>query len=171
MQGQRRCYARGVMPESVGPPSRPGAVGARAEGERETPQRQACPGRARRGGRDITASIAALARAFHSALNVATALARRTGPALLPALAAFTVLTPTGASAKVFVTVDEALREAFPEARIEKRTDYLTEERAERIAALAGSPPSTRIVISYRGVRDGRALGTAYLETHLVRTL
>src|SRR5262245_30978942 len=90
------------------------------------------------------------------------------GAALVGVLLA---IAPGPARAKVLVTAEDAVREAFPDARAERRTDYLTEEQSAKIQTLAGSPPSSRIVISWRGVKDEHLLGTAYLETHVVRTL
>jgi hypothetical protein len=72
---------------------------------------------------------------------------------------------------KTIVEPEKAVREAFPGAVTERRTDYLSEEQAGRIESLAGSPPSSRIVVSYRATREGLPAGRAYLETHLVRTL
>ena len=89
-----------------------------------------------------------------------------------PALGVALLVTAfSGARAKVLVTPEEAVREAFAGAPAEKRTDYLDETQTAAIARLAGSPPSSRIIISYRASKDGRPLGTAYLETHIVRTL
>jgi transcriptional regulator of nitric oxide reductase len=94
------------------------------------------------------------------------------GKARRPALAIMLLVAVfSAARAKVLVTPEEAVREAFAGASAEKRTDYLDQTQAEAIAKLAGSAPSSRIVISYRASRDGRALGAAYLETHVVRTL
>ena len=89
-----------------------------------------------------------------------------------PAIAvALLVAVFSQARAKVLVTPEEAVREAFAGAPAEKHTDYLDAAQTAAIAKLAGSPPSSRIIISYRASKDGRPLGTAYLETHIVRTL
>ena len=90
----------------------------------------------------------------------------------LPAVAlALLVAVVPAARARVLVTPEEAVREAFAGAPAEKRTDYLDDAQSAAIAKLAGSPPSSRIVISYRASKEGRSLGTAYFETHLIRTL
>ena len=73
--------------------------------------------------------------------------------------------------ARVLVSPEEAVREAFAGAPAVKRTDYLDEAQSAAIAKLVGSPPSSRIVISYRASKDGKPLGSAYFETHVVRTL
>jgi hypothetical protein len=75
------------------------------------------------------------------------------------------------AGARVLSTVDEALARAFPGAAIERRTVYLTPGQAARVEALAGSPPSSAIVHPYAARRDGELVGTAYFDTHVVRTL
>ncbi len=76
-----------------------------------------------------------------------------------------------GLFAKVLVAPDVAVREAFPGATTVQRTDYLSEAQASRIESLAGTPPSSRIVISWRAQKAGAPVGTAYLETHVVRTV
>lgn len=101
-----------------------------------------------------------------SLLRGATRRARR--PHLVIAL----LIAATGlAQGKVLLTPEDAVREVFGDVPAVKRTDYLDEAQSAAIARLAGSPPSSRIVISYRASKDGRALGAAYLETHVVRTL
>ena len=75
------------------------------------------------------------------------------------------------APAKVFLTTDEALRLAFPDAKVEARTAFLTEEERRAAKALSGEeePPSA-LVRYYAATRDGRAAGEAYFDTHVVRT-
>jgi Na+-translocating ferredoxin:NAD+ oxidoreductase RnfG subunit len=77
----------------------------------------------------------------------------------------------SAAHARVLVKTDDAVREAFGGAPAVKHTEYLDEAQAAAIAKQAGSAPSSRIVISYRATKDGRPLGAAYLESHIVRTL
>ena len=73
--------------------------------------------------------------------------------------------------AKVFLTVDEALRLAFPGATVERRTSYLTETQRGKASELAGLPVPSRLVHAYVATAGGRAAGTAYFDTHRVRTL
>lgn len=89
---------------------------------------------------------------------------------LAPALVVAAVLA-TAADARVLQTVDEALARAFPGARVERRTVFLTAEQLARLEALAGTPPSSAIVHPYEARRDGELVGTAYFDTHVVRTL
>jgi hypothetical protein len=73
---------------------------------------------------------------------------------------------------KVFMTQEEALEAALGSSSArERRTAYLTEEQAGRIEALAGTAPTTRIVVSYTGGPDPNHPLTAYFDTHFVRTL
>ncbi len=76
----------------------------------------------------------------------------------------------TGA-ATVLVTVEEALRFAFPAATVSRDTLFLTDAQIAAASELAdfgqAGPMVTRFV-----ARDGeRVVGYAYLDTHRVRTL
>ncbi|HEX5760579.1 MAG TPA: FMN-binding protein [Thermoanaerobaculia bacterium] len=75
------------------------------------------------------------------------------------------------AQAKVFLTVDEALRLAFPGAEVERRTSYLTQAQRARAEELGGVDVPSRLVYRYDATASGRAAGTAYFDTHRVRTL
>jgi hypothetical protein len=75
------------------------------------------------------------------------------------------------AQARVLLTVDEALALAFPGSAVERRTVYLSPEQLARAEALAGERPAAAIVHPYEARRDGRLVGTAYFDTHVVRTL
>jgi hypothetical protein len=82
------------------------------------------------------------------------------------------VFTACRADGKVFLTQDEALRLAFPGGtQVERKTAFLTEAQKAAAARLASAahPPSA-LVVFYVGVRDGREIGTAYFDTHIVRT-
>jgi hypothetical protein len=72
--------------------------------------------------------------------------------------------------AGVLVEPESAAHEAFPGAVTTKKTEYLTEAQVAKIESLAGSAPSSRIVVTWRAQKDGAALGVAYLESHIVRT-
>ena len=75
------------------------------------------------------------------------------------------------ASATVFITVDEALKLAFPNCTIERTTVYLTKEQVTRSEELAGFELSSVIVHPYVAKRDGKLVGIAYFDAHMVRTL
>ena len=74
------------------------------------------------------------------------------------------------AGAKVFLTQDEALKLAFPGAAIERRTVFLTDAEVREAAALAGGPLPSALAVAYVATKDGRIAGTAYFDTHVVRT-
>lgn len=76
------------------------------------------------------------------------------------------------AAAKVFLGVEEALKLAFPGCRVERRTAYLTAEQLKRARELAAVEVPGALVSYYVATRpDGKPAGTAYLDTHRVRTL
>lgn len=74
------------------------------------------------------------------------------------------------ASSKVFLTVEEALRLAFPGCEIERRTVYLTEEQKQAAQELARVELESSIVRPYVATKKGKLVGRAYFDTHDVRT-
>ena len=87
------------------------------------------------------------------------------------ALVSATLAAPSAARARVLVTVEEALALAFPGAEIERRTVFLTDAQRAVATELAGQAPATAVVHPYVAKRDGEIVGTAYFDTHVVRTL
>jgi Na+-translocating ferredoxin:NAD+ oxidoreductase RnfG subunit len=77
----------------------------------------------------------------------------------------------SAASAKVFVTVDEALRLAFPGSEVTRRTAYLTPEQVQKAKDLSGVEIPSALVAYHEARRNGQLVGTAYFDTHRVRTL
>jgi Na+-translocating ferredoxin:NAD+ oxidoreductase RnfG subunit len=75
------------------------------------------------------------------------------------------------ASSKVFLTQDEALRLTFPGCEVERRTAYLTSEQVRRAHELSGEEVASALVVYYQARRTGQPAGTAYFDTHRVRTL
>lgn len=78
------------------------------------------------------------------------------------------------ASAKVFVTVDEALRLAFsgcPDCDIARRTAYLTPAQVRKAKDLSGVEVPSALVAYHEARRNGHLVGTAWFDTHRVRTL
>src|SRR5262249_42706460 len=95
----------------------------------------------------------------------------RRGPIALGA-AALTLLASGTLRGKGFLTQEEALRLAFPAGtKVERRTAFLTPSQQTAAAKLASAarPPSA-LVSFYVGIREGREIGTAYFDTHVVRT-
>src|SRR5687768_10421537 len=75
------------------------------------------------------------------------------------------------AFAKVFLSVDEALKLAFPGATTARQTAYLTAEQLKSARQLSGVEVPSALVSYYTAKRDGHVVGTAYFDTHRVRTL
>lgn len=75
------------------------------------------------------------------------------------------------AAARVLLTVDEALGLAFPGCDVDRGTVFLTDEQVARASALSGEEVPSALVHPYRATCDGGGGGTAYFDTHRVRTL
>jgi hypothetical protein len=71
----------------------------------------------------------------------------------------------------VLLTVEEALQLAFPGCEVARRTAFLTPEQVRRARELAGAEVPSALVIYYVANRGGQPAGTAYFDTHRVRTL
>ncbi len=85
--------------------------------------------------------------------------------------AAAAVLAASALEAKVFLTQEEALRLAFPGAAVERRTVFLTEAQQREAQKLSGDDhPPAALATLYVARKDGREAGTAYFDTHVVRT-
>lgn len=91
------------------------------------------------------------------------------------AAAAFIALLcgpPAGeARASVYASKDEALAEAFPDARIEERSYVLTADQSAAIAERAKAPLERQIWTLYRAYRGNTLLGSAVIDVRNVRTL
>jgi hypothetical protein len=75
-------------------------------------------------------------------------------------------------SAKVFLTQEEALRLAFPGATIAHRTAFLTPAQQKEARSLSGDEdPPAALVNFYVATKEGQEIGTAYFDTHVVRTM
>lgn len=88
---------------------------------------------------------------------------------MLALLAVSAFATP--AAAKVFLSVDEALRFAFPGCKVERRTAFLTPAQLGKARELAGVEVASALVTYHAATRDGQPAGTAWFDTHRVRTL
>ncbi len=75
------------------------------------------------------------------------------------------------ARAKVYLTVDQALELAFPDAVVTRGTAILSEAEKARATKLAGHEVESALAFPYIATRDGKTLGTAYFDNHRVRTL
>lgn len=92
---------------------------------------------------------------------------------LLLAVLAVVAALPGGAAGQVLMTQQEALRLAFPEAEVTRRTAFLSEAELARARALAGEDVemARRVVNHYVATRECRPVGVAYFDVHRVRTL
>lgn len=94
---------------------------------------------------------------------------RRAGRVL--ATAALMLLTAP-AAAVVFYARDEALDLAFPDAdKVEARDFFLTSEQRTQIEMHAKSKVESDLLTVYAGSRQGKVVGYAFVDTHVVRTL
>lgn len=85
--------------------------------------------------------------------------------------AAFLVTLPFPADAKVFLSMDEALKLAFPGCTVERKTVYLTAEQLKKAQDLADTEILSRLLNPYVSTCHGQLGATAYFDTHKVRTL
>lgn len=88
---------------------------------------------------------------------------------LRAALAPLLIVT-LAAPAAAEMTRDEALAAVYPGAAIRAERVFLTRAQQAQIAARAGGDPSSALVARYIATRDGKVVGRAYVDTHVVRT-
>ena len=83
----------------------------------------------------------------------------------------FVALLAGRASAEVLLTEAEALGRAFPGARPERRTLYLTAEQVAAVEKAARSKLPSPIVTLFEARTAEAVTGRALLDTHIVRTM
>lgn len=87
-------------------------------------------------------------------------------------MASAVLLEGATASATVLITVEEALKLAFPDGVVERETLFLSDEQRQAAEQESRSEVSSSLVTRYEAKgADGVVLGWAYLDTHRVRTL
>lgn len=86
-------------------------------------------------------------------------------------LALVAAFAASAAGAKVLLSADEALALAFPGCAIARGTIYLTEPELRAARDLAGSEIPSAVIHPYRAQAGERLCGTAYFDSHRVRTL
>jgi FMN-binding protein len=74
-------------------------------------------------------------------------------------------------AAKVFLSAGEALHLVFGDCPVERRTVFLTADQLARARQLAGGEIKSALVNPYHAICAGKDAGTAYFDTHVVRTL
>ena len=73
--------------------------------------------------------------------------------------------------APVYGTREEAVARVFPPpATVERKSFVLTTEQREKASQLAHAKVESSLIIAYVGRKAGELLGTAYFDTHTVRT-
>ncbi len=81
-------------------------------------------------------------------------------------------LIGVAARATVLITVEEAIKMAFPTAVTERQTLFLDGDQLAAAARNSGTEIASAIVTRFEArSEDGAVLGWAYLDTHRVRTL
>ena len=68
------------------------------------------------------------------------------------------------------ISREEALAGAYPGASIRAERVFLTAEQQQRAAERAGVEVPSALVARYVASQDGRVVGRAYVDTHVVRT-
>ena len=81
------------------------------------------------------------------------------------------VLFVVSVAAQVRMTKEDALSQYFPDAVIERRTTFLTQEQVERIQQQARARVESRILTYYVARRNDGVVGTAFFETQTIRTM
>lgn len=81
------------------------------------------------------------------------------------------LVTAAPAAAKVLLSLDEALALAFPGVSVTRETIYLTETQTTAVAHDVGEPCLSALVVRYLATGAHGRAGTAYVDTHRVRTL
>lgn len=94
---------------------------------------------------------------------------RRLG--VISSLVAVVVLSASTASAKVFLTSEEALKLAFPGCKVTRKTLFLTASQLQDASARAGAKVTSALVNPYVASCSGRPTEIAYFDSHRVRTL
>lgn len=80
------------------------------------------------------------------------------------------MLAGATADAKVFLTQEEALKLAFGEAKIERKTVFLTQAQQDAAAKLSARGRPSALAVAYVATKDGHLVATAYFDSHVVRT-
>lgn len=68
------------------------------------------------------------------------------------------------------ISRDEALAGVYPGAQIKAEQVFLTAAQVKQVAAAAGADVPSPLVARYLASREGRVVGRAYVDTHIVRT-
>ena len=97
-------------------------------------------------------------------------LSRRLAGLALAALAALAALTLVPARAAATLTLDQALAQAFPGARIERRTLALSPADVKTVESRARARCASRLATAYVAWRGDTLAGVAWTDRRVVRT-
>jgi len=78
--------------------------------------------------------------------------------------------TLSGVHAEDLLSREQALALAYPGATVRAERLFLTAAQQEIAGREAGVPIDSALVARYVATRDGRVVGRAYVDTHVVRT-
>jgi len=87
-------------------------------------------------------------------------------------LALLVASSPGALARPVYSSREQALARAFPAPAVtERKTYFLTEAERERASRLAKAKIESSLVVAYVGRGPKGLVGTAYFDTHTVRTM
>ena len=69
------------------------------------------------------------------------------------------------------MTQQQALASAFPGATVARQTFFLKPEQVDAARKESGVDFKDQMIVRYTGTENGRVIGYAYFDTHVVRTL
>lgn len=83
-------------------------------------------------------------------------------------IVAAAILTAVPAFAQI--TREEALAAVYPGATVRPDTVFLTPAQQKQVLMRADTDVATALVARYVATKDGKEIGRAYVDTHIVRT-
>jgi Na+-translocating ferredoxin:NAD+ oxidoreductase RnfG subunit len=90
---------------------------------------------------------------------------------LWPIVVAILLIAGPSHADRVYLTVDQALANAFPQdVTVERKVVWITAAQAAQVEARAGSPLPRRVVNAYLGRRGGRIVGYAFVDDVIGKT-
>ena len=91
--------------------------------------------------------------------------------AIVLAVSCSAALMAASAHAQVFMTREQALAQAFPGARIERRSFVLDESQQHAVESAARGRAGTKLVTAYAAWRGDTLTGVAFFDSRVVRTM
>jgi hypothetical protein len=98
-------------------------------------------------------------------MRAGNARSRRALAALILSAACVAVTYAAG-----LLTREEALALAYPGATFSAERVFLTAAQQQQAAEAAGRPVASALVARYLATKDGKAIGRAYVDTHVIRS-